>query len=119
MPPISGTIPFFSYGNVAPDTPTVVTVTGVVADGQADGTQGTETLAAAFRRFTIGLSVSGILSGTAQAITPAELSGIMQIQRECAMRAADLESKAGKSTSSRLALAQAILAVSGEVQFGS
>ena len=115
---ISGTVPFFDVSTAADASPIVVTVTGTEADSQATAANSTETLGAFYQRACNALSVSGILSGTAQAITPAELSGIMHLQQELAFRAADLE-QLGAGNASRLARGQAILAVSGQVQFGT
>ncbi len=115
---LSGTVPFFDVSTAAdPGGSVVVTVTGLEADSQATGSSSTETLGEFYQRACNALSVSGILSGTAQAITPAELSGVMHIQQELALRASDLEQSAAGNPS-RLARAQAILAVSGQVQFG-
>lgn len=122
---ISGTVPAFHWGPIDAASPaTVVTVTGVAADGQATGGQGTEGLIAFLRRGVDALALSGIASGAEQAITSGALSGVMQYQRELAFRVADLE--AGGSAS--LERAQLILAGAsgadatrnqGEVQFGA
>jgi hypothetical protein len=61
--------------------------------------------------------VSGTLNG--QVITSGQLSGIMNMQREAAMRFADLE-LAGAENSARLQFARdALTGAGGEVQFGS
>lgn len=116
--PISGTIPHFDFSLTAGEAPVVVTVTGVEADGQATGPTSTETMQAFFKRGVIALGVSGILSGVAQAITTSELSGIMQYQRELAMRIADIEQYTHPNAP-RLTDAQAELALGPEVQFGT
>ncbi len=116
--PVSGTIPHFTLSPVGADPATVVTVTGAEADGQATGAFSTESLPAFYARGITALSVSGILSGAAQAITASELSGIMQFQRELGMRLADLE-KLTHGTAERLTHAQTLLPAGTEVQFGT
>ena len=124
---ISGTIPFFDISVPAHDPATVVTVTGSEVDGQATGMRSTEGIVAFLRRGVDALSVSGILSGVAQAVTVAELSGVMQFQRELAMRATDIELGVGVSAAQRLVHAQNMLSAAsgvtvpaaGEVKFGS
>ncbi len=125
---ISGTVPFFDT-SVSPhlESPNVVTVTGTAAQGEPTGTYSTEGYAAFLSRVIDATSVSGILSGTAQAITPSELSGILHIQRECAFRLADLKLGPAAGQAARLARAQSIIAAAsgatvpgaGETKFGS
>ncbi len=119
--PISGTIPAFDISTSPADTPTVVTVTGLEADGQGTGPASDETLQAFMRRGVIALGISGALAvdpAGLQAFPGSEISGVMQFQRELAMRIADLE-KPGHPNAPRLAFAQAELASGAEVQFGS
>ena len=71
--------------------------------------------------------MSGILSGTAQAVTPAELSGLLNFQRELAYRYADFTSGRAATAATRLAAAQTVIAAAsgatvpgaGETQFGA
>jgi hypothetical protein len=61
--------------------------------------------------------VSGTVNG--QTITSGQLSGIMQMQREFALRAADL-AQPGNENASRLTWANnALSGAGGEVQFGA
>lgn len=129
---ISGTIPHFHHG-LSPmhGTPTVVTVTGTDT-GIATGTHASESLAAFYKRSQValgGISGAQLLSGTLSGIsggvsgtvytqngsvylTSAQLSGIRAMQREVAMRAADL-SHSFKANGPRLTEAQRFLALSG------
>lgn len=123
---ISGTVPTFDVSpNPHLEAPAIVTVTGTEADSQATGAVATEGLAAFLVRGLNALSVSGILSGTAQAITPAELSGIMHFQQELAFRHADLTAGRAATQATRLTSAQTALAAAsgashtGQVAFGS
>lgn len=118
---ISGTIPHFSLGPVNPtEGVTVVTVTGVTADGQATSSLSNEGLYQFYRRCLVafgGISgtelVSGVTSGvTGVGITSGQLSGLMQLQREVAMRAADI-SHSFEDNGPRLTKATALLALSG------
>ncbi len=117
--PITGTIPHFDFSLTAGEAPVVITVTGAEADGQATGPTSTETMQAFFKRGVIALGISGVLSGAGpnQVITDTELSGIMQFQRELAMRIADMEQYTHPNAP-RLTDAQAELALGPEVQFG-
>lgn len=116
---ISGTVPHFHHG-LAPTfgTATVVTVTGE-ATGIATGTHATESLSAFYKRVQIALGgISGTTSAPAGSviITSGQLSGVRAIQREIAMRAADI-ALSFKANGPRLTEAQRFLATSGgEVQ---
>lgn len=117
--PISGTIPFFDISTNPENPPTVVTVTGSTS-AQATGSNSSETLQALYRRAVNILAVSGVVatSGSTSGLvgfSAARTSGFQQLQRELAMRAADIESQ-GLTAAARLLAAQAILAVSGEMQ---
>jgi len=115
---ISGAIPFFDYSTAAgPNTAAVVTVTGTTV-GLANGTHASETLQAFFQRAANALAqVSGTLSGAQQFVASGAISGVRALQRELCMRIGDLDG--GTSDAKRLAVAQAALAVSGEVAFGA
>lgn len=113
--PISGTIPHYHHG-LAPTfgTPTVVTVTGE-ATGLATGTHATESLGDFYKRIQIALGgISGTTSAPAGSviITSGQLSGLRAIQREVAMRAADI-SNSYQANGPRLTEAQRFLATSG------
>lgn len=118
---ISGTIPHFSLGPVNPTEGTVVvTVTGLTADGQATASHSTEGQHEFLTRVAIALGgisgtqlVSGVTSGvTGVGITSGQLSGLMQVQREIAMRAADI-THSFEDNSPRLVEARRVLALSG------
>lgn len=121
---ISGTIPHFHHG-LAPTfgSPTVVTVTGA-ATGLPTGTHSTESLLAFYHRCQAAMGVSGTVaisgvSGTIDGvtITSGQLSGLRAIQREIAMRAADIVYPF-EANGPRLTEAQRRLALSGgEIQF--
>lgn len=117
---ISGTVPVYdlSTSRLGSETQVLATVTGAVADGQAINATSNETTQEFLQRAVNILAISGTLSGTFQAITPATLSGVMQLQRECAFRLADL-TNGGEGNAARLTAARTALAVSGEVQFGA
>ncbi|MEE8609098.1 MAG: hypothetical protein V3S55_15955 [Nitrospiraceae bacterium] len=123
---ITGTIPFFDISTSRLAAASAVLVTGASADGQADGTHSNETMQTFLLRGVQTLSVSGTqaivdVSGTVngQTITSGELSGIMNLQRELAMRAADL-ARPEAGNAARLAWAQTALTGAGaETQFGS
>lgn len=121
---ISGAVPYFDISTCPEPTDVVVTVTGTEADSQATGTNSNETLQAFLQRGINALSVSGVLDATSgatsgmQCLSGSVLSGIMHYQQELAFRVGDLLNPAG-GNASRLAQAQAALAVSGQVQFGA
>lgn len=120
--PLSGTVPSFDVSTSSEQTPTVVTVTGSVspASGSATGANSTETLQAFLRRVISGLSISGVVDAAGQTITSGQLSGLAQLQRECALRLTDLEKPAASHGNvARLAHANIALSANGEVQFGS
>lgn len=95
---ISGTIPYFDFSlTTDPNGNTVALVTGAAAGpGLVSGsvTYASEPLNTAFRRLVTQLS---------------GVSGAENVQRELAMRAADLEAPA-QSNAKRVTLANAILA---------
>lgn len=122
---ISGTIPHFHHG-LAPTfgSPTVVTVTGA-ATGLPTGSHSTESQSAFYKRIQVAMGgISGVVavsgvSGTTDGvtITSGQLSGLRAIQREIAMRAADI-SHSFEANGPRLTEAQRFLALSGgEIQF--
>ncbi len=123
--PLSGTVPFFDLSPTrgSSEVASIVVVTGVVADGQADGTNSNETFQEFLIRGIAALSLSGVLgvsgvSSGLQCVSGAVLSGVMQFQREMAFRLADIENLAAGNPA-RLAAAQAALVTGGgEVQFG-
>lgn len=120
---ISGTVPRFDISTSAEQSPTVVTVTGLEADGQATGDDSNETLQAFLQRVVTALSLSGTIGvdpADFQCVSASVLSGVMQIQRECAMRCADIVKGSEQDNAARLAYARSVLtAGGGEVQFGS
>lgn len=111
--PISGNVPKFDLspaGVPAGDgTAVVVTITGG-ATGLPNGTHSSEGLAEFYQRAVNVLAISGLT------LTSGQLSGIRAIQREMAYRAADVF-PGDLSDARRLAIAQSVLAVSGEAQF--
>ncbi|KKK61032.1 hypothetical protein LCGC14_3018400 [marine sediment metagenome] len=118
---ISGTIPHFSLGPINPtEGVVVVTVTGVTADGQSTATFSTEGQVEFLKRIQVTLGgisgvelvsgVSGQVNGVT--ITSAQLSGILQIQREVAMRSADI-THSFEANGPRLIEARRVLALSG------
>jgi len=125
---ISGTVPHFSLGPMNPsEGVTVVTVTGAADDARATGTYSTEGLERFYRRCLVafgGISgtqlVSGVTSGVdGVGITSGQLSGLRNLQREIAMRAADI-THSYEANGPRLTKAQANLTLSGgEVVFGA
>lgn len=123
--PLSGTVPHFSLSPTPPPTgPTVVTITPGISGGAATGANSTEGLAAFFKRAVIALSLSGTLGDDGvtsgmQAFTDAQVSGLRAIQHELACRATDIELDGDEGNTMRLAHANAILSVSGEMQLGS
>ena len=121
--PISGTIPFFDLSTAPEPTLSLVVVTGAQADGQANGTTSPEIFQSFLQRVVNALALSGVLSASGdvsgmQCFSGAVLSGVMNIQRECAMRLADIE-RLGSPNGPRLQFARDSLAVNGEFQFGS
>ena len=121
--PITGTVPRYDFSTSPQQSPTVVTVTGAEADGQATGAASDETFQAFLQRGITALSVSGTLSTSGatsglQCFTTSEVSGVMQFQRELAFRFADIE-KLGHPNAPRLAFAQQSLPSGTEVQFGT
>jgi len=123
---LSGVIPNFDLspmGVPAGDgTAVVVTITGGTV-GMPNGTASSEGLFEFYQRAVNILSVSGIkvtASGATsgmQAISGSVLSGMRNLQREFAARAADVF-PSSLSAARRLSIAQGVLAVSGEIQVG-
>lgn len=117
--PISGGVnPFFSLSPAPPaDQPEVVLQVSGAASGQViGGTHSTEALPSFFRRAVGVLSISGTVSGQDVVVSGTLLSGVRNLQRELALRVADLEADGG-AEDSRQARANAILTASGEVIF--
>ncbi len=124
---ITGTIPNFDISTSRHEAQSLVVVTGAQADGQANGANSNENIQELFNRAVGILSISGVeavntVSATVggQIITSGELSGIMNLQREFAMRQADVEFSGSPGNAARLKFAQdSLVAGGGEVQFGS
>ena len=117
--PLSGTAPRFDVSPTPNSTgPTIVSVAGAVS-GAATGGFSTESLPEFYRRALGILTMSGQLISGLQCISGSVVSGFRNLHQELALRIVDAESGGAEPNALRLSRANSILAVSGEVQFGS
>lgn len=128
MAPISGTAPFYdiSTSEESGASATLSDFTGAASpsSGVASNTHSDETLQDFYRRGVGLLNISGTQAASGAAagangeiVTSGQLSGLANLQRELAARAADIENS-GKNAADRLSAVNTILSASGEVQFG-
>lgn len=117
--PLSGTVPNYDIGTSADQSTTLASASGAVfpSSGQAIAAASNEALGASFVRY-VGLlgACSGGSTASGVNFPAAAASGLAQMQRELAMRAADLQGP-GQGNAGRLAFANTLLAASGEVQW--